>query len=55
MTRDIQHDLLPRFLTTPRSSDMMGEARHRRSQLYDLDDRHAHAAVREQHDPNDQS
>jgi Peptidase family M28/WD40-like Beta Propeller Repeat len=36
LTRDIQHDLLPRFLTNDTLLGMMGEARHRRSQLYDL-------------------
>ncbi|HEX5070869.1 MAG TPA: M20/M25/M40 family metallo-hydrolase, partial [Vicinamibacterales bacterium] len=36
VTRDIQHDLLPRFLTNDTLIGMMGEARHRRSQLYDL-------------------
>lgn len=36
VTRDIQHDLLPRFLTDTTLLGMMGEARHRRSQVYDL-------------------
>jgi hypothetical protein len=36
VTRDIQHDLLPRFLTNTTLLGMMGEARHRRSQIYDL-------------------
>jgi len=36
VTRDIQHDVLPRFLTGTTLIGMMGEARHRRSQLYDL-------------------
>jgi hypothetical protein len=36
ITHDIQHDLLPRFLTNDLLLGMMGEARHRRSQLYDL-------------------
>jgi hypothetical protein len=36
VTRDIQHDLLPRFLTNDTLIGMMGEARHRRSQIYDL-------------------
>jgi len=36
VTRDIQHDVLPRFLTSTTLLGMMGEARHRRSQLYDL-------------------
>jgi len=36
ITRDIQHDLLPRFLSSTTLLSMMGEARHRRSQIYDL-------------------
>jgi Tol biopolymer transport system component len=36
LTREIQHDLLPRFLGGDRLIAMMGEARHRRSHLYDL-------------------
>jgi hypothetical protein len=36
VTRDIQHDILPRFLTNTTLLGMMGEARHRRSQIYDL-------------------
>ena len=36
VTRDIQHDILPRFLTNTTLIGMMGEARHRRSQVYDL-------------------
>jgi len=36
VTRDIQHDLLPKFLTNTTLIGMMGEARHRRSQIYDL-------------------
>lgn len=36
VTRDIQHDILPRFLTNTTLLGMMGEPRHRRSQLYDL-------------------
>jgi hypothetical protein len=36
VTRDIQHDILPRFLTNDTLLGMMGEARHRRSQVYDL-------------------
>ncbi len=37
VTRDIQHDLLPQFLTTTRLLGVVGEARHRRSFLYDLE------------------
>ena len=36
VTREIQHDLLPTFLTPDRILAVMGEARHRRSYLYDL-------------------
>ncbi|MSO49330.1 MAG: M20/M25/M40 family metallo-hydrolase [Acidobacteria bacterium] len=36
VTRDIQHDILPRFLTSTTLIGMMGEPRHRRSQVYDL-------------------
>jgi len=36
VTREIQHDLLPQFLSPSRLLAVMGEARHRRSQLYDL-------------------
>lgn len=36
VTREIQHDLLPRFLDNDRLLGMMGEARHRRSHVYDL-------------------
>ena len=36
ITREIQHDLLPRFIGPNRLIAMMGEARHRRSHLYDL-------------------
>ena len=36
LTREIQHDLLPRFLGNDRLIGMVGEARHRRSHLYDV-------------------
>jgi hypothetical protein len=36
VTRDIQHDLLPKFLNDHTLIGMIGEARHRRSYLYDL-------------------
>ncbi|MCI0436183.1 MAG: M20/M25/M40 family metallo-hydrolase, partial [Gemmatimonadetes bacterium] len=36
VTREIQHDLQPRFLTPDTLLALMGEARHRRSYLYDL-------------------
>ena len=36
ITREIQHDLMPRFLSESRLIAMMGEARHRRVHLYDL-------------------
>ncbi|MDQ3948956.1 MAG: M20/M25/M40 family metallo-hydrolase, partial [Gemmatimonadota bacterium] len=35
LTREIQHDLLPRFLDNDRVLGVMGEPRHRRSYLYD--------------------
>ena len=35
VTREIQHDILPRFLDDTRILGMIGEARHRRSQVYD--------------------
>ena len=36
VTREIQHDLLPVFVTPDRILAVMGEPRHRRSYLYDL-------------------
>jgi hypothetical protein len=36
LTREIQHDVLPRFLTGDRLVATIGEPRHRRSHLYDL-------------------
>ncbi len=36
LTREIQHDLAPRFLSGDRVLGLVGEARHRRSYLYDL-------------------
>ena len=39
VTREIQHDLLPQFLDRDRLVGVIGEARHRRSFLYDLADR----------------
>lgn len=36
ITREIQHDLLPQFAGSGRLIGMIGEARHRRSYLYDL-------------------
>ena len=36
VTRDIQHDVLPRFLTNERLVAMMGESRHRRSHVSGL-------------------
>jgi len=44
LTRDIQHDLFPQFLTEDHLFAVMGEARHRRAYLYDLS-RDAHAEV----------
>ena len=36
ITHEIQHDLLPRFISANRLLAVMGEPRHRRSYLYDL-------------------
>ena len=36
LTREIQHDILPRFLDDTRVLGMIGEARHRRSYLHDV-------------------
>lgn len=36
LTYDIQHELLPTFLDNERVLAMMGEARHRRSHIYDV-------------------
>lgn len=36
LTREIQHDILPRFLTKDRLLGAIGEPRHRRAYLYDL-------------------
>jgi Tol biopolymer transport system component len=36
LTREIQHDVLPRFLSKDRVMAMIGEPRHRRAYLYDL-------------------
>jgi hypothetical protein len=36
VTHEIQHDLLPRFLTDDRLLGVIGEPRHRRSHIYDL-------------------
>lgn len=36
ITREIQHDLMPDFLTNDRLLGKMGEGRHRRSYLYDV-------------------
>lgn len=36
LTREIQHDVLPRFLGPDRLLGVIGEPRHRRSYLYDL-------------------
>jgi hypothetical protein len=36
LTRDIQHDVVPRFIAADRIVAAVGEARHRRSFLYDL-------------------
>lgn len=38
ISRDIQHDLLPRYVDNDHLISMTGEARHRRAQLFDLRD-----------------
>ncbi len=38
VTRDIQHDLFPEFLSESRLLVKMGEARHRRAYIHELDD-----------------
>ncbi len=38
LTREIQHDIQPRFLAKDRVLGLIGEARHRRAHLYDLTD-----------------
>jgi hypothetical protein len=45
LTREIQHDLLPRFIDANRLLAVMGEPRHRRSYLYEASDT-GEAAVR---------
>ena len=37
LTREVQHDLFPYFLSESRLLSMKGEGRHRRSHLYDLE------------------
>src|SRR5690606_18906518 len=37
LTREIQHDLMPQFVDDTRVFAVMGEARHRRSYLYDVE------------------
>jgi hypothetical protein len=37
LTREIQHDVLPKFLSGTRVLGTIGEARHRRSYLYDIE------------------
>ena len=37
LTREIQHDVMPRFLSDGRLIGMVGESRHRRSYLYDVE------------------
>lgn len=37
LTEEVQHDLYPRFLTPDRVLAVMGEGRHRRSYLYDVE------------------
>ncbi len=37
LTREVQHDLFPQFIADGRLLSVVGEARHRRSHLYDLE------------------
>lgn len=46
VTREIQHDVMPRFLTRDRLIALVGEPRHRRSYLYDLSSRDGVAVTR---------
>ena len=46
ITREIQHDLLPRFLTSERLLGVIGEPRHRRSYIYDLPSSDAAPVIR---------
>ncbi len=55
LTRDIQHDLLPRFLTQHDAHRPDGRSAASPLAALRPGDRHADAAVREQHDPDDQS
>ena len=55
VTREIQHDVLPRFSRSDRLLAAMGEPRHRRSYLYDLPLDGAHAALPQQHRPDDRA
>ena len=52
LTREIQHDLLPRFITPDRLLAVMGEPRHRRSFLYDLGTDGGQTGVRRVSDPD---
>jgi hypothetical protein len=51
VTRDIQHDLLPRFIGSDRLLGVSGEPRHRRSYLYDLGSDRGQTGVRPPSDP----
>jgi hypothetical protein len=51
VTRDIQHDLLPRFIGVDRLLAVIGEPRHRRSFLYDLGSDQGQTGVRGGSDP----
>ena len=49
VTREIQHDVSPRFVTNTLLIAATGEPRHLRSSLYDLQTRRQHAPVPQQH------
>lgn len=46
VTRDIQHDFFPEFLSETRLIVKMGEARHRRAYIHDLDGQRAETIAR---------
>ncbi len=55
VTRDIEHDVLPRFVGPDRLLGVIGEPRHRRSFLYDLTSMTRTQAVSQQHGPHDRA
>ncbi len=55
VTRDIQHDLLPQFLSPTRLIGAIGEPRHRRSFVYDAAIDDAPAPLPQQHRAHDRA